>query len=544
PQVPQVPQVPQEQVVERMVSASPGGRLTLELETGGEVEVVGWDREQVFLHAELSGRDWRSTRVELSGEGADVRLRARDTSGRSSYSTSHRFQLRVPRRFDVGVQSGGGGITLRGVEGDFAGQTRGGSLVLKNVRGRAELTTRGGEIEVTDSRLDGSLRTAGGDVRLSNVQGNVRGYTASGQVLRGGRNDDGGSADGTPVRIHRAGGIISVDDAPYGADLYTGGGAITVGRARGFVHARTGGGRILLEEVDGDVVASTGSGAVRVGLATPSGVRTVDVRSGSGGVTVDIPAGAGVELDVETGYTPSSRPVTIESDFGLPVTESRDYERVENGTPRRFVRTRGRVGDGRVHVKVRTVNGSVHLRRVGSGRAATNCVGPECTFATPEGTRLLAASLADDGNRKDANERAAESLLRTIFASSDPRTQREATESLADLPDYVGLDGLVRIALQHPGMEARRAAAAGLGQMACDESITTLVRMIDTERDGAVRQRAVKALASTIWRTDVDRHARPEDIRAILARMAESHSDGSVRAEARKELAAADRQRT
>jgi hypothetical protein len=190
------------------------------------------------------------------------------------------------------------------------------------------------------------------------------------------------------------------------------------------------------------------------------------------------------------------------------------------------------------------VNGSVHLRRTRAGGAAIDCVGPECTFGTAEGTRLLTASLGGEGRRKDANRRAAESLLGTIFSSSDPRTQREATKSLTRLPDYAGLDGLMRIALQHPGMEARRAAAAGLGQMACDESITTLTRMIDTERDGAVRQRAVKALASTIWRTDVDRHARHGDIRAILARIAESHPNGSVRAEARKELAAADRQRT
>jgi len=541
---PERTQVPQ-QVVEGIVAVRPGGRLTLDLQTGGEVEIVGWDREQVFLHAELAGRDWRSTRAGIEGDSADARVWARDVSGRAGYSTSHRFQLRVPRRFDVGVQSGGGGITLRGVEGDFAGQTRGGSLVLKNVRGRVQLTTRGGPIEVTDSRLDGELRTNGGDVRLTNVQGNVRGYTAAGQVLRGGRNDDGGSPDGTPVRIHRAGGIISVDDAPYGADLSTGGGAITVGRARGFVKAHTGGGRILVGEVDGDVVATTGSGAVRMGLAAPSGERTVDVRSGSGGVTIGIPEGVGVELDVETGYTASSRPVSIVSDYGLPVTESRGYESVDGGTPRRFVRMRGRVGDGRVKVKVRTVNGSVHLLRSPPGRAAMDCVGPGCTFATAEGQRLLAASLGGGGgSREDANRRAAESLLRTVFSSGDPRTQREATESLTNLPDYVGLDGLVRIALRHPGIEARRAAAAGLGQMACDESIATLVRVIDTERSGAVRQRAVKALASTIWRTDVGRHARPEEIRAILARMAQSHPDGSVRAEARKELAAADRQRT
>ncbi|MFL5539347.1 MAG: M56 family metallopeptidase, partial [Longimicrobiaceae bacterium] len=130
-----VPAVPQDQVVEGMVAVRPGGRLTLDLQTGGELEIVGWDRDQVFMHAELAGRDWRSTRAWIEGDGADAKVTARDVSGRPSYSTSHRFQLRVPRTFDVGVQSGGGGITLRNVEGDFAGQTRGGSLVLKNVRG-------------------------------------------------------------------------------------------------------------------------------------------------------------------------------------------------------------------------------------------------------------------------------------------------------------------------------------------------------------------------------------------------------------------------
>jgi HEAT repeat protein len=235
--------------------------------------------------------------------------------------------------------------------------------------------------------------------------------------------------------------------------------------------------------------------------------------------------------------------VQIISDFAVPVTESRDYEEVTGGTPRRYVRTRGRVGDGRVQVKVRSVNGNVLLRRVAAGSSALDCVGPACTFATPEGTRLLAASLQGAGE-KDADHLAAESLVRTVFASNDARVQREATEALADLPDDAGLDGLIRIGLHHPSIDARRAAAGGLGRMACDQSIATLVRMIDGERDGSVRQRAVKALAATMWRTDVDRHARPEDVRAILVRMAQSHADGSVRAEARKELAEAERHRT
>src|SRR5437899_13077770 len=40
-----------------------GGTLNLELKTGGDITIGGWDRPQVVVRAALGGRDWRLTHI-------------------------------------------------------------------------------------------------------------------------------------------------------------------------------------------------------------------------------------------------------------------------------------------------------------------------------------------------------------------------------------------------------------------------------------------------------------------------------------------------
>jgi beta-lactamase regulating signal transducer with metallopeptidase domain/DUF4097 and DUF4098 domain-containing protein YvlB len=390
PEAPEAPPAQPAQAIDQSVAASPGEELFLDLETGAGVAITGWDEPRVEVHGRLGGPDWRDSRVEVGrGEGgARVRLWPARRSG--SQSTSHRLTIRVPRRFDVRLRSSGGDLAIDGVEGRFEGSTGGGDITLTHLRGSAHLSTGGGTVRVDDCHLAGSVTTGGGPITLSRVSGGLRGSSGSGPVVyrepaegegeegetgsledleldADGDVDLGGIDSEAPAstgRLHisRAGGDVRLAGAPDGAVIHTGGGEIVVGRSAGLVDASTGGGDVTIGPVAGSVRAGTGAGRVEVTLVEAGGEeQSVEIKSGNGRVLLVLPAGFDGTIELETAYTERHGPTRITAPWELQRTLS-DWES-DYGTPRRFVRARGTVGNGRGgYVRVKTVNGDVEVR--------------------------------------------------------------------------------------------------------------------------------------------------------------------------------------
>ena len=380
---------PDAQTMDDTLPAKPGGRLVLQLDTGGSVEIQGWDRNEVSVHAELAGADWKSTQLAIAPESFGVGVQSISTAHGHGQSTSHHFEIRVPARYDVRLASAGGTLTLSGVEGTFEGSTGGGELVLDHARGRASLRTGGGDIEVTDSDLSGTISTGGGTAKLSRVKGGLKATSGSGPVIYADAGADG--ADGTGdlenlrvdgsgkveagdkpsgyLHVTRAGGAVDLDDAPQGGDIRTGGGDIRIAKGAGTIEARTGGGDITVGPVAGSISASTGAGDVRLQLVSVGGRgQSAQVWSGTGKVVVELPADLNARFEIETAYTRSfGRETKITSAWTLdrkPVTDWDDSE----GTPRRFVRASGVAGRGEGYVKIQTVNGDVEIKKAGAAR--------------------------------------------------------------------------------------------------------------------------------------------------------------------------------
>ena len=374
-------------VSERTLPAKAGGRLDLELDNGGSVEIRGWDRPEVSVDSHLGGRDWAQSRVRVSPTANGVRVHGFQAGGKHSFSTSHHFRIRVPSRFDVRLNSAGGGLTIVDVRGSFRGTTGGGELVLERARGSAALSTGGGDIKVSDSDLSGTVSTGGGMVLLSQVRGGLRGSSGSGPVIYS-DHEDGGADDETgdlsdvlvnqggkridiarrgsvgTLNIRKAGGGVDLDEAPRGANVHTGGGDIRIGHAGGTVSAVTGGGDIMIGPAAGSVTAGTGAGDVHVIVADAGREeQTVEITSGKGDITVDLPGGFDGRLELETSFTEGHRhSAKITSSWSLDRDEITPWDDRE-GTARRYVRARGEVGDGQGLVRIKTVNGNIEVRR-------------------------------------------------------------------------------------------------------------------------------------------------------------------------------------
>jgi DUF4097 and DUF4098 domain-containing protein YvlB len=372
------------ETMEREFRARPGGVLEFDLETGGGIEITGWDRDAVSITADLRGRDRGDADVTMESTSDGVRIASEFRQRRRSRSTEFRFEVMVPRTYDIRIDSAGGGVSVTGVEGKISGETAGGALELREIRGELSLETMGGEITLEDVEADGSVSTMGGQLDLTEVTGDLEVKTMGGQVdLRdvygnvkastmGGAISHTSSGHGradTAVRLSTMGGSITVGEAPLGADLETMGGSIKVRSAGNFVKAETMGGSIEIKEIDGWVRAKTMGGEVFVRLVDgPAGDRRdVELSSMGGDIELIVPPDFSMDVDIELAYTKnSSGDYSIISDFDLDITRTREWEyegRGRRGTPRKYIYGRGNVRGGNHTVKIHTINGDVRLSR-------------------------------------------------------------------------------------------------------------------------------------------------------------------------------------
>jgi hypothetical protein len=250
--------------------------------------------------------------------------------------------------------------------------------------------------------MNGSVATGGGMVKIQRVNGNLVGSSGSGPVVyaqstanrsgsgfgfgtsEGGKGEDvsvstsvsGGRSTTTYVRgghkltgfsddaimMSYAGGDISLPSAPDGARVITGGGRIRIGPSGGVVSAITGGGDIDIGPSTGSVEAQTGAGRVAIELKGPDS-HQVEVTSGKGEVVLTVPANLNATLELETAYTNNlGHKTRIVSDWPLTTTETPDWDSTD-GTPRRYVRARQKIGNGGAVIRVHTVNDNIVLQR-------------------------------------------------------------------------------------------------------------------------------------------------------------------------------------
>jgi DUF4097 and DUF4098 domain-containing protein YvlB len=346
-----------------------GGKLTLDLDTGGAVKITGTGGSSVSVSYKLSCSP--DCEISFDQSGSDVRVVTKFLGSGRNRNSDADFEIRVPSHFDVALDSMGGRLDVDGVTGAFTGETKGGEITLHDVSGEAKLRTMGGEIRVTDSRLDGSVHTMGGEVTIENVTGDLKGSSMGGDVrYKNVRRSDGrfgspphtGDTDPseiTPetVQISTMGGDIKTEDAENGADVMTMGGDITVKNARRFVRAKTMGGDIEIDSIDGWVQATTMGGDVDVTVTGSGG--DVNLTSMSGTIVLHVPRGFGMDLDLEIAFTKNSRKeyVITAPGAGSPsVSPDWDYSQ---GSPRKYIRKSGSINGGGHKVIVKTINGNV-----------------------------------------------------------------------------------------------------------------------------------------------------------------------------------------
>jgi DUF4097 and DUF4098 domain-containing protein YvlB len=285
--------------LEKNLKLEPGGTFTLKTDVGA-VRIKG------------TGQSGARVVVTSKRDDLDDILRFEWNEGAGSASVTakkkHRFSLfeNIRVTFEVEVPA------KTRVDVD----TSGGSIVLRSLEGEAKLETSGGGIDVEDHTSDVVAHTSGGSISLAHIRGKAK--------------------------IDTSGGGIHAREISGTLDAETSGGSIDVDDVKGDIHAHTSGGGIEIREAGGRVDADTSGGSVETRFAKGN-ARGGTIESSGGGVSVAVDPNVGLSIDASGSSVHADIPVTVHGDI------SRHH-------------LQGKLNSGGETLRVRTSGGSVRIK--------------------------------------------------------------------------------------------------------------------------------------------------------------------------------------
>jgi hypothetical protein len=200
---------------DRVVPAQPRGVVEL-TNVSGKVEVSGWDRSEVSVHAELgSGVE----RVEVSSEGGRTSIKVLVPHS-SGHGGEVELQVKLPKESELDVSAVSADVITRNVlgvqrlstvSGEVSAELAGADLELKTVSGDVRLKGHGQPARLHVSTVSGDvhLEHGAGDLEASTVNGtlsvsldsarSVRARTTSGDLRLVGKLTRGAEFEATSV---------------------------------------------------------------------------------------------------------------------------------------------------------------------------------------------------------------------------------------------------------------------------------------------------------------------------------------------------------
>jgi DUF4097 and DUF4098 domain-containing protein YvlB len=352
-----------------------GGRLIVRADFGTIAVKPGpSDRMncQVHLRAYRSSEDearryFQAYELSLRElESGGVMLTGRSTQPAERNGLSVDYQVSVPMRFNLDLETQGGDLKVGNLDGELRGNTAGGDITSGDVAGPVLVLTAGGDITLGNIGQRVEAHTAGGSIRLKDVKGDAVLDTSGGEIVAGVVNGS--------VNANTSGGDIVLRGASGPVRAETAGGQIQIGQCEGSIRAQTAGGSIRLHGARGMVVAETAGGSIDL-FRMQSAVRAL---SAAGPILAEINANretfAASQLQTTVGdvqvFLPPDLPLNIDAAiqqaFGhkiqcdFPIHIQGDMESFRQ----RSQRAEGEVNGGGKLLRIRVNMGNIDIHRL------------------------------------------------------------------------------------------------------------------------------------------------------------------------------------
>lgn len=350
-------------IIEKEFTASSGKKLSVEL-PGADVDITGWDQELVSVKTRCSGGDDELGSFDFHENSNGVEICSRHIGNGPGSPKDFKFEIRVPKKFDIEINLIAGRISINDVAGHIKGVSMAGDLNLRALKGALNLETMAGNISLLNSEVSGQVKTMAGQVVMQGVRGSVQGSSMTGEVVHR-KSPQQLQKPSSEIRLFRMAGDIIVGHAPAGADLTTLAGNIRVRSAAGLVKAQTNAGNIVIDAVNGSVQAATmaGGASVRMVGQADKGKRDVEITTMGEVTELIVPANLSMEVEIALAQTVDRvRDYRIISDFEIQQSDSGTLVHDE-GTARKYLYGTGSFAGGRNRIIIKTVNADVYLRK-------------------------------------------------------------------------------------------------------------------------------------------------------------------------------------
>jgi len=217
-------------VFDRQVPAQPRGVVEIS-NFSGNIEVSGWDRSEVSVHAELAGG---VEGVAVSSEGGHTSIKVRTEASVSQGGA--RLQVKIPKESELDVSAMSAHVStssvlviqrLITVSGNVTAEIAGADVELKTVSGTVQVKGRGQPARLRASTVSGDLHLqhGGGDIEVGTINGalivsldgarSVRARTTSGDLRL-----DGTLSHGATLEASSISGSLTVRTAADGGFAY------------------------------------------------------------------------------------------------------------------------------------------------------------------------------------------------------------------------------------------------------------------------------------------------------------------------------------
>jgi DUF4097 and DUF4098 domain-containing protein YvlB len=304
-----------EEKFERTVKLAKGGHVSL-INISGSIEVKSWNKGEVKIDALKTSRasslsqakeNAAEVKIVVQKEGDTLRIKTeypkRRGSRRRRLSVSVHYNLWVPSKASVRIDSTSGSVEMENIGGEVKVDVKSGSVDLKDIGGEVKVDVTSGSVTIKKAAKGVDCDIISGRLELQDIRGDAYLKTVSGKI-----------------KVERIKGSIEAETTSGGIEM------------RKVTGAKTIKGKVLSGSIvyDGDI--------------DPNGRYTLHTHSGS--IRMFISSGSGFELEAKTF---SGR---IDSDFDITISGKLSKKAIK-----------GVVNKGGAYMKLSTFSGSIYLRK-------------------------------------------------------------------------------------------------------------------------------------------------------------------------------------
>jgi len=145
--------------IEKSFKVAGNGALYLDSDSGSIV-IESHDQETV----EVRIRKKDNFNIDFSQDGNNVTIKGENESFAFFSNSSVSYRIKVPKKYDVDLNTGGGSIKLNSLIGSVDASTSGGSISLGKIKGKVKVKTSGGSIKINDVAGSVDAHTSGGSI--------------------------------------------------------------------------------------------------------------------------------------------------------------------------------------------------------------------------------------------------------------------------------------------------------------------------------------------------------------------------------------------